>query len=226
MATAAAEMTEPTVSVETFSNPQHQTRYRILVDGKVIDDLGGIGWRTEEKALNYWDSSHGLPPRGAGNKAARRAAQLEEQKKRAAEYAAFEAAKEEAKKKIIVLLEQHPVWNIEELQAAVGVDDKMIIYAVAALPQVVRNINTVHKKTKELMKLRQEARKAVGAYNNTAIDIIPDSNAAPVKTGEPCSDYNLRKWGKYNPSTLLVTVGQHWLSPVVEAIAKDYNYDA
>jgi hypothetical protein len=84
---------------------------------------------------------------------------------------------------------------------------------------------TVHKKTKLLTLLRREARKAVGAYNNTSIRIIPDSNAAPVKSGEPCSNYNLRKYGKYNPSTLLVTVGQHWLSPVVEAIAKDYSYD-
>ena len=71
MATAAAEMTEPTVSVETFSNPQHQTRYHILVDGKVIDDLGGIGWRTEEKALNYWDSKNGLPLKAVERKAER-----------------------------------------------------------------------------------------------------------------------------------------------------------
>jgi hypothetical protein len=90
------------------------------------------------------------------------------------------------------------------------------------------------------MILRQEARKAVGTHNNTPINIIPDSNAAPVLTGEMANIttanggivYSYQAYRRahgavsYSPSTLLVTVGQHWLSPVVEAIADDYKYDA
>jgi hypothetical protein len=216
---------EPRVSVETFLNAQHQTRYRITVDGEVTDDLGGVGWRTEEKAVNFWDSKNGLQGGAAERKAERRAAFLAEKAERAAQAAADEMAKEEARKKILVLLDQRPVWNAAELKAAVGVPDQIFASALWSSPQVVQGSNTVHKKTKALTLLRREARKAVGAYNNTIIDIIPDSNAAPVLTGEPSSGYNRIKWGGYTPSTLQVTVGEHWLSPVVEAIAKDYHYD-
>jgi hypothetical protein len=217
------------LKVETFLNSQHQTRYRILVDGKVTDDLGGIGLRSEERVLNYWYSRKGLPfikGEDEVKKAKRRAAHLAELKKRAEQVAADKVAEEEAKKKILILLEQRPVWNDEELQCAVGVTDTIFAHALWELEKVEHSNSTVHRKSKELLKLREEARKAVGTHNNAPIRIIPDSNEAPVLTGEGASGYNRIKWGGYNPSTLLVTVGQHWLSPVVEAIAEDYKYDA
>jgi len=128
-------------------------------------------------------------------------------------------------------LEQRQIWNVEELKNAVGITGIPFNFALWSLGSDGELVHTsgsstVHKKAKELMQLRQEARKAVGAYNNTPIDIIPDSNAAPVFTGEPASGWKLRKYGKYNPSTLLVTVGQHWLAPVAEAIVPEYAYDA
>jgi hypothetical protein len=117
----------PRVSVESFCNPQHQTRYRILVDGIVTDDLGGIGWRSPEKALNYWDSKHGLSIKAVERKAERRAAYLAAEAKRKEKAAAFEAATEEAKKKILVLLDQRPVWNTEEMQSVLEVTDTNIL---------------------------------------------------------------------------------------------------
>ena len=185
---------------------------------------------TETKARRYWLYKH-LPPEEVERlNAERQAAHLARQAEIAERRAAEAAAEEKAKNKILALLDQRPIWDSSELRDAVGIVGTPFNHALGSLHNDGKLVHaagsTVHRKTKELMTLRREARKAVGAYPNTCIEIIPDSNAAPVKSGEPSSDYNLRKYGKYNPSTLQVTVGQYWLAPVVEAIAKDYAYDA
>jgi hypothetical protein len=135
----------------------------------------------------------------------------------------------EASNKILDLLDQRPVWDEQDLKVAVGVDDSTFNRALFGIPdsKVVYTVgsSTIHKNTKGLMALRREARKAVGTHNNAPVDIIPDSNVAPALTGEMCSGYKRIKWGGYQPSTLKVTVGQHWLAPVVEAIAEIYAYD-
>jgi hypothetical protein len=48
------------VQIEKFINPENQTRYRIVVAGEVTDDLNGMGWRSKEKAANFWDSKNGI----------------------------------------------------------------------------------------------------------------------------------------------------------------------
>jgi hypothetical protein len=85
MSTLLKPATEPPrVTVETFTDSQHRTRFRILVDGKLFDDLRGVGFRSEEKALNYWDSNHGIPARAAERNAERRNALLAEKEERKA----------------------------------------------------------------------------------------------------------------------------------------------
>ena len=74
--------------------------------------------------------------------------------------------------------------------------------------------------------LRRAARENTGAHRTTPIYILPGSHTAPVLTGEKARDYHLAKWGKYKPSTLLVTVGQHWLIPQIENIDAIYEADA
>jgi hypothetical protein len=217
------------VQTEQFTNPKNQTRYRIVVDGVVTEDLNGMGWRSSERALNFWDSKNGLPIRGM-SRAERRAVYLVEKVKWEERQAAERAAETEAMDKITALLDQQSVWNREELQAAVGVDESVFNRALWRIPNdkviYCAGGNSIHKKTKALAVLQREARKAVGTYNGAAVDIIPDSNAAPVLNGKMSSGYNRRKWGGYQPSSILVTVGQYWLAPIAEAIAETYDYDA
>jgi hypothetical protein len=113
------ETQTPTIQTERFVNLKHVSRYRILLDGKVTEDLGGIGFRSEERALNFWDSKQGLPIRGEG-KAERRAAHLLRLAEQAAEQRAKAAAIAKANKKVLSLLDERSVWNREELKAAVA----------------------------------------------------------------------------------------------------------